>query len=385
MPALVAVRLPDPHAMIAAIDRVHADGDAVLPLDPSAPDDVVADLVRRFRPSGLVHTRPDGRTRISRLPDGIAVPAGTALVVATSGSSGPPRGIVLSTAALDHGVTASLDRLGATPGQRWTLSLPLHHVAGLLVVLRARRLGHEPVVTSAGDLPGDHGDWWALVPTMLRRLLDDGAPLDGRAILLGGAAAPPDLLDDARRAGAHVVTTYGMTETCGGCVYDGVPLDGVDVRTAADGRIGLRGPVVATGERGPDGTVAPVVDDDGWLWTNDLGEVADGRLTVIGRADDVIVTGGENVAAEAVANLLRDLPGVDDAAVIGIDDREWGQRVVALLVVTGAAPDLAEVRAHVAAALGAPSAPRQLVVVPSIPRTSLGKVARDRARALVPD
>ncbi len=385
MPALVAVRLPDPLAMIAAIDRVHADGDAVLPLDPSAPDDVVADLVRRFRPSGLVHTRPDGRTRISRLPDGIAVPAGTALVVATSGSSGPPRGIVLSTAALDHGVTASLDRLSATPGQRWTLSLPLHHVAGLLVVLRARRLGHEPVVTSAGDLPGDHGGWWALVPTMLRRLLDDGAPLDGRAILLGGAAAPPDLLDDARRAGAHVVTTYGMTETCGGCVYDGVPLDGVDVRTAADGRIGLRGPVVATGERGPDGTVAPVVDDDGWLWTNDLGEVADGRLTVIGRADDVIVTGGENVAAEAVANLLRDLPGVDDAAVIGIDDREWGQRVVALLVVTGAAPDLAEVRAHVAAALGAPSAPRQLVVVPSIPRTSLGKVARDRARALVPD
>ena len=179
------------------------------------------------------------------------------------------------------------------------------------------------------------------------------------------------------------MTTYGMTETCGGCVYDGVPLDGVEVRTGADGRIGLRGPVVATGERGPDGAVMPVTDPDGWLWTSDLGEVDDGHLTVLGRADDVIVTGGENVAAEAVEDVLRRLPGVDDAAVVGVDDREWGQRVVAVVVVDGTAPELADVRAHVSAELGAHAAPRELVLVPSIPRTALGKVARDQVRALL--
>jgi O-succinylbenzoic acid--CoA ligase len=213
----------------------------------------------------------------------------------------------------------------------------------------------------------------------LLRLLDAGVDLRRfRAILLGGAAASPALLDRARDAGAAVVTTYGMSETAGGCVYDGRPLDGVEVTIADDGRIRIRGPVVMTGYRLRPDLTAEVLSSDGWLTTGDLGEIApDGRLAVKGRADDVIVSGGENVVAAEVAGVLAGHPDVVEVVVTGVLDEHWGQRVVAVLVARGErAPSLSELREFCAGRLPQAATPRGLVVVDELPRLPSGKPDR---------
>jgi O-succinylbenzoic acid--CoA ligase len=296
--------------------------------------------------------------------------------------------VVLSHAALEASARATMARLGVEPGDRWLSCLPWHHIAGLQVLLRARlfdlpltvherfdvaRVAAEPDVTLV-----------SLVPTQLVRLLDAGADLSRfRAILLGGAAAWPELLDRAREAGARVVTTYGMTETCGGCVYDGVPLDGVDVRVDDDGRVQLRGPMLMSGYRLRDDLTAEAIVG-GWFQTSDLGSWDGERLVVHGRADDVIVTGGENVVATQVASVVAAHPGVADVAVTGVPDGEWGERVVAVVVAAGATPPtLLELREWVAERASAAAAPRQLVVVPAIPRLASGKLDRRAVAELV--
>lgn len=382
MPDLVAVRLPDAHATAAAVQRTWEAGDAVVVLDPGAPDPVAADLLGRVRPAALVHTRPDGTgPKVTRLPDGVPVEAGTAAVVTTSGSTGAPRAVVLSAAAMDASADATIASLGCAPGDAWLGCLPLHHVAGLAVLRRADRLGtpadlHDGFdVAAVADSPAR---WWPLVPTMLARLVAAGTDLSGRGVLLGGAPPDPAVVAAAEAAGATVTVSYGMTETCGGCVHDGLPLDGVEVATDASGRIRLRGPVLADGTRDTTGRVAPVVDADGWLTTGDVGAVVDGRLQVHGRADHVILTGGENLAPETVEQALQSHPGVRAAGVLGRADPEWGQRVVALVVPRdpAAPPGLDDLRDHVAAVAGRRAAPREVHLVAAIPRTSLGKVAR---------
>jgi O-succinylbenzoic acid--CoA ligase len=216
----------------------------------------------------------------------------------------------------------------------------------------------------------------SLVPTQLRRMLDAGADLAAlRAILVGGAAVPAGLISAARAAGARVVTTYGMSETCGGCVYDGVPLDGVRVRTGADGRIRLGGPVLFSGYRNrPDLTAAAV--DDGWFVTSDVGRLdSGGRLTVRGRADEMINTGGEKVAPAEVAAILEGCPAVREAAVFGEPDPEWGERVTAAVVPTdpAAPPGLADLRAAVRQRMPAHAAPKALILVTAIPLLPSGK------------
>lgn len=388
---LVAVRLAGA-AALSAIDRAWTNGEAVLPLDPALPasraraiaTDLGAEvLIDRASDNGPdTSAEPTADDHLVRpLPDPAPVPDGTALVVRTSGSTGVARGVVLSHDALQAGVRASLLRLGCTPIDRWLCVLPLHHVAGLLVVLRARALGSEPLIHVGFDPAGVLGErdatHVALVPTMLRRLLACGA--DGTRtphVLLGGAAAPSDMLERARAAGIAVTTTYGMTETSGGCVYDGVPLEGAAAAVEPDGRVLLAGPMLATGYR--DGHALTPLTDDGWLRTNDVGRWQHGQLVVTGRADDVIVTGGVNVSATAVATALRAHPAVVDAAVIGVDDPEWGQRVVALVTPTDPAhpPLVGQLRAHVRHLLEQAAAPREVVVVDALPRTSLGKVDR---------
>lgn len=382
MAELVAIRLPDIEQAVTSIRQTWSAGDAVLVLDPKAPEAATTDLLRRVRPTALVHTRPDGSgPRVTRL-DGVSVADGTAAVVMTSGSTGAPRAIVLSTAAMDASAVASVDRLGCRPGDRWLLCLPLHHVAGLAVLRRAHHLGSVPDVHGRFDVEAvatSTAQWWPLVPTMLRRLLEAGTDLAGRGILLGGAAADPMLVAAARDAGATVTVGYGMTETGGGCVYDGWPLDDVEVALADNGRIRLRGPVLADGRRRADGTVEPVTDENGWLTTGDIGRWDEHRrLVVEGRADHVIVTGGENVAPDAVERALVSHPGVADAAVLGRPDPEWGQTIVALVVPADPhrPPSLADLRDHVGATLGRHAAPRMFHIVEAIPRTNLGKVAR---------
>ncbi len=336
----------------------------------------------------------------------VAVDDDVALAVATSGSTGEPRTALLTASALRASGRATERRL-AGPG-RWLLVLPVEHVAGLQVLVRSVLAGTRPVVAlgtpftatrfaaAVADLrtgtPAGTPTYTSLVPTQLVRVLDDEAATDAArtfdAVLLGGAAAPAPLLERARAAEVRVVTTYGMTETCGGCVYDGVPLDGVRVRLDASGRVLLGGDVLTAGYLGrPDLDPFVTLDGTRWLRTNDLGRLDDGVLSVLGRADDVVVTGGVNVAPAAVEAALAAAPGVAEALVVGVPDETWGQAVGALVVPTdpAAPPTLADLRAHVTAALGPAHAPQHLVVVGALPLRGPGKPDRRAAAALVVD
>ncbi|MGY1834248.1 o-succinylbenzoate--CoA ligase [Blastococcus sp. SYSU DS0510] len=319
--------------------------------------------------------------------------AGTDLVVVTSGSTGGGRGVLLPATALRASATATLDRLGG-PGS-WLLALPVSAIAGLQVLCRsllagrtATRLGDgEPLAGALARMPSGDRRYTALVPTQLRRALDaePDALRAFDAILVGGAATDPALLTRARAEGVAVVTTYGMTETAGGCVYDGLPLDGVGVRIA-DGGVELAGPVLALGYRGdPGGTAAAFAD--GWFRTRDAGTLdGDGRLTVHGRLDDVVISGGVNVAPAAVEAALREHPAVADAVVFGRPDPEWGQRVVAAVVpAAGATPALADVRPWVAQRLGAAAAPRELHLIDAVPTLHTGKPDRRAVAARTPE
>ncbi len=368
-----------------ALDVVRAaldgSGDALLP----TADDPAAAAARRALAAG---------TPLLDREDDAADP--TAVVVATSGSTGQPKGALLPASALRASVAATHERLGG-PG-RWLLALPPHHVAGLQVLVRSALAGTEPVVidlragfdldafASAATGLAAHAarSYTALVPTQLVRVLAGGgraleALIRLDAVLLGGAAAAPRLIDRAAAAGVRVVTTYGMTETCGGCVYDGVPLDGVQVEVSD--RVRLGGPVVARGYRGADPRRNPFSDQDGtrWFTTDDVGEVVRGRLHVLGRVDDVLVTGGVNVAPQVVEAVIAELDGVRECLVVGVPDAEWGQRVVALVV--GDLP-ADSVRYSVSSRLGAAAAPREVLRVDVLPRRALGKPDRRAATEL---
>jgi o-succinylbenzoate---CoA ligase len=287
--------------------------------------------------------------------------------------------VVLSRAAMRASADATHARLGG-PGQ-WLLTLPPSYVAGLQVLFRSVRAGTEPVL---GDLSGDLHEaagamtgprrYVSLVPTQLHRLVTTSEDVLSRfdAVLVGGAALEPEL---RRRAGgdARLVTTYGMSETCGGCVYDGVPLDGVEVATTDEGRVRIRGPVLFEGYDGRPDLTADVLRD-GWFLTQDLGVVgADGRLSLRGRVDDVVVSGGVNVPVGAVAEGLRSHPSVRAAEVVGVPDEEWGEVVVA---VADTDLSLEQLRDRVAEDLPRTFAPRRLVRVDALPLLPNGKVDR---------
>jgi len=385
--------------LAAALDGT---GPAILPLDAGLPASRLAELIAALSPGSIEDA--EGVTTVrSAHEEGVA--EGTAVVVGTSGSTGAPKGVELSAAALRHSARASLDRVGARPGERWLCCLPATHIAGLQVLVRSLVSGTEPVLAERADADTVAGSGCAhvsLVPTQLQRLLLEAhppVPLAGfSSVLLGGAAAPAGLLAAARAAGVPVVTTYGMTETCGGCVYDGVPLDGTQVairsdddgRPAESGRIWISGPVLFSGYRpGPGGYgeagsppvtggASGVAPPDGvpWFRTGDLGRLdASGRLVVRGRADDVINTGGHKVVPGEVAAALQTCPGVKDVAVVGQPDPEWGERVIAVVVPADPAdpPALELLRMHVRERLPRYAAPSRVVMVDAVPMLPSGK------------
>ena len=378
-------------ALSAALD---GSGPAILPLDPDLPRERLDALLGAFAPATI--ETPEGTTRLAPARPGAATRPGvrpeTAVVIATSGSTGQPKGTELSAAALLASARASLDRLGARPGDSWLCCLRASHVAGLQVLVRSLIAGVPPVVSmrlEPGTLAASGCAYVSLVPVQLRRLVDAGAGLSAlRGILLGGAAMPDGLLADASAAGARVTTTYGMSETCGGCVYDGVPLDEVSVEVGADGRIRIAGPVLFSGYRLQPG-LSRQARDGRWFITSDLGSIsASGRLRVRGRADDVIVTGGEKVVAGEVAAVLGTCPGVREAVVVGRPDPEWGELVTAIVVPADPAdpPTLGALRARVREKLPPRAAPRELVLVARIPLLPSGKpdLERLRERATAP-
>lgn len=366
----------------AALDGT---GDALLPLPPS----------------------PAERSALAPLMPGTPLAAGedddsdpTALVLATSGSTGKPKGAVLPASALLASAAATASRLGGHG--TWLLALAPHHVAGAQVLVRSILAGTTPEVLdlTAGFTPegfaratahlhrrsrGPH--YTALVPTQLVRLLVDrpatvAALASYEAVLVGAAATPAPLLARAREAGVRVVTTYGMSETCGGCVYDGMPLDGVAV-AIQEGRVLLGGPVVARGYRLQPRHDAFLTRDDGrWFRTDDLGELVDGRLRLTGRIDDLIITGGLKVAPVEVEAVLATMPEISECVVVGVPDAEWGQVVVAVVVQGTRLPALQRIRALVTERLGAAAAPQRLVVVDRLPLRGPGKPDRRAAAAL---
>lgn len=361
------------HSLRAALD---GSGPALLPVSAGPPGDklvAAADLDNRDHP----------------------VDSGTALLLPTSGSTGHPKVVEVSAAALLAGAHATHARIG--PPGRWALSLPLTHVAGWQVLVRGLLADGPDQLPEV--VPLDHGAgpvrYTALVPTQLARALDDPTAIAALArldaVLLGGAATPEPLRRKALDAGIPVVSTYGSTETCGGCLYDGVPLDGVHTRISDAGRLMLAGPVLATRYRADAALTASTfqeVDGRRWYLTGDRAEIdSDGIVTVTGRHDDVIVTGGENVAPAAVEASLAEHPFVREAVVVGVPDAEWGELVVAVVSLSSGTGEAADdhhtagrtLRDHVAATLGRHAAPRHVVVVDEVPTRGIGKPDRTAA------
>jgi O-succinylbenzoic acid--CoA ligase len=353
MSRLVPLALPGGPGYLDALRRAWADGDVVLPLDPRSPEPHRAAVLR---------TAADARLR-----------PGDAVVIATSGTTGAPRLVVHTHDAIEAAAHMSADALGVEPDTVWLACLPLWHVGGFSVLARALHTGtallvHDGFDAEKVELAARQGATHvSLVPTALART--DWRPW--RRILLGGSAVPRD-------RPPNTVATYGMTETFGGVVYDGLPLPGVELRLdgpdGTTGRIRLRTPTLGRPLYG-----GRLHDADGWFTTGDVGHLdSDGRLVVDGRVDDVVVSGGEKIWPEPVERRLEAHPQVFQAAVVGADDPEWGQRVVAVVVPVDPTdpPELEALRDWVRREMPAPCAPRELRMVDTLPRTSLGKLAR---------
>lgn len=319
---------------------------------------------------------------------------GLALVVSTSGSTGRPKRAMLTAAALTASADATHERLGG-PGQ-WLLPMPAQHIAGTQVLIRSVRAGTTPVALDRFDAAAfrDAAEamtggrrYTALVPTQIRRLLDHGlagvlARFDG--ILVGGAASAPSLLTEAAGLGIRVLTTYGMSETAGGCVYDGVPLTGAQVQLDEDGRITLAGPMVADGYLADPERTGGAFDLDGPVRrfrTDDLGTMQAGVLHVTGRVDDLIVTGGLKVAPRVVEDAANALPGVREAVAVATPHREWGQ-AVSLAVIARDGFDPGALRAALRERLPSYALPHRVLLLAAIPTRGPGKPDRAAIRAM---
>lgn len=305
-----------------------------------------------------------------------------ALIVESSGSTGRPKRIQISREALLASAKASALAIGAeTARSQWLLALPLTFIAGLNVLVRSVLAGTQPVMMNtslpftaeafsrwASKMTGEKR-YTALVPTQLIRLIEaanqDEFVLEQLkrfdAILIGGQAVDENLFNRARYLGLNVVVTYGMTETCGGCVYNGLPLAGVEVR-ADNGPIRIKGPMLANVE----------TDPEGFLVTSDLGLIdAGGSLKVLGRVDRVIISGGLKIALDQVEQLVATVVGVTDLAATAIDDAQWGQRVGIAYV---GSPEVADtMAAQLSELLGPAGRPVRVVRVDKLPKLANGK------------
>lgn len=312
-------------------------------------------------------------------PDLPVTEAESGVLVATSGSTGDPKAVMLSSAAVLASVAATHARLGGAGD--WVCVLPTHHVAGMMTVARAVASGHRVrfAASDLSDLPRPESrSYLSVVGAQLHRATTDPTLLarlrDYAAVLVGGSAVAPRLLEQVREAGVRLVTTYGMAETCGGCVYDGIALDGVRVGFAGE-RITLGGPMAFSGYRLEPDLTSQVLDGDTVL-TSDRGRLADGRLQVTGRVDDIVISGGVNVdlaQAQRVSDAVLGPPEAGGPVLLAIEDERWGRRIVA---VTVAEPDLAAVAERLRERLGPAALPRELRRVAALAYTPTGKIDR---------
>ena len=362
----------DPQAFVRQMKSVWDEGSAILPIDHRLPKSAVESLISRFKP----HEIRSGDDRL--VADGPPIAPGTALVVPTSGTTSRPKGVQLTHANLAASAMASADGLGGH--HRWICCLPLSHIAGLSTVSRSWAAGLEPVVIDRFDPDAmrsvPDGCAVSMVPTMLHRMIEQRADL-GRfdVILVGGGPVPEELVDRARELGAAVVCSYGMTESAGGCVYDGLALRDVVVRLDTDEQILLAGPVIFSSYRGDDALTTSSFIDGNYA-TGDLGRIEEGVLRVLGRIDDVIISGGEKVPPVVVEAALSRLGWFEDVAVMGAEDPVWGSRVVALVVGPSVPLSVDAIRDAVAEYIPRYMAPTQVDQVDEIPRNASGKILR---------
>lgn len=377
MQDLIALLVPGGRSFVEQVERAWDEGDAVLPLDPAAPVGHLDQVIASLAPTRVVEA--DGQVR--SLHGGRPVQEGDALVIATSGTTGVAKGVVHTRASVEAAGYMTAVATGTSVDSTWLACLPLSHVGGFSVISRALIVGAGLEVHPAADAT-DIDDAAArgathvsLVPTLLRRV---DAPR-WRTILLGGSAIPPI-------RPANTIATYGMTETMGGVVYDGLALPGVEVRVVLEhgsaaepgavGMIELRSPTLLRAYR--DG--GSPLDDGGWFRSGDLGRIdpATTAVEIHGRSDDLIITGGVKVWPEPVEEVLRADRRIRDVAVVGLADPEWGHRVVAFVVPEdpGDPPALEDLRSLVRDRLPRAAAPKQLMLLDSLPRTGLGKIRR---------
>lgn len=375
---LVAIDLPPGEAWLEVVGDLWWRGVAFLPLDTRLSGSERRVLLEAAQPTTVME-----RLGETAYP-GRRVAPDVGIVLATSGTGGTPRLAELSRTAVTEAVQGSAIALGADEATPWIACLTPAHVGGLLVLLRGAILG-APVIVHEGFEPervvesASGGAFVSLVPAMVRRLAETGLGLEALTLLVGGATLDAELASAARDRGARVVTTYGMTEACGGVVYDGSPFGETRVRLEPGGAIELRGPTLMEGYRGDPAATGAAFTTDGWFRTGDLGGFDDeGRLEVAGRADELIRSGGEKVWPEEVERALMGHPQVRDVAVAGRPHPDWGQEVVAFVVpaVVDDPPDLEGLRVWAADRISRFKAPRVLVLVPEIPRTTSGKVRR---------
>ena len=383
--ALVAIMLPRP-AAAAAVAEAWDAGEAVTVLDPAAPPAVRARLLDLLRPTHLLDEK--GRRD---LPGGVAVAGDTAAVVATSGTTATPKGVELTVSGLEAMGAGFATAFGSPAADRWLICLPLHHVAGLAILARARVSGAGLVVHAGFEIDAvasspsaERTTLVSLVPTMLHRLLAADAPMRSfRRIVTGGAPLPPAVRARATSAGAVVVDAYGLSETWGGILLDGAPIAGAAVMLGDNDEVLLRGPMIMRAYRLRADETGSAFTPDGWLRTGDVGvQDPDGRIRIVDRRKDLVISGGVNISPRAVEDALADHPEIDDVAVVGTPDEEWGERVVAYVVPRDprAPVTLADVRAFGRDQLAATHLPRELVLVDTIPRTDGGKILRRELR-----
>ena len=366
MARLIALDMPASKTFVDLVQRAWSNGDAVLPIDQRLRPAGKKMLMDTMAPSEII----DASFTASTLPNGRPMQDGDALVIASSGSTGSPKGIIHTHSSLLAGAQASAARLQLTSDDHWLVCIPVSHVGGFSVIARALHTSAALTLHPAFDAVAvqeaarNGATHTSLVATALSRI--DTSLF--KSILLGGSSAPANL-------SSNVITTYGMTETGGGVVYNGLPLENVEVKIVK-GEILLRCPMLMRAYC--DDQTIPT--EDGWYATSDMGEIDEnGKLSVHGRRSDMIITGGENVWPSVVEHSMSSHPMIDQVVVRGTPDTTWGQRVVAYVVLNDSAQTsdaslLSDLRDHVKQSLPAFYAPQQIVVLAEIPRTSLGKV-----------
>ena len=369
MRELVALDLPGGPAFLGELRSIWDNGDAVLVVDQRLPQQAKESLLLQMGAHHVV----SGATRTRLHADVEPMEDDDALVVATSGSTGVPKGVVHTHSGLRAASEITSAALHGNEDVHWLACLPLSHIGGFGVVSRAIHSETALTVLPAFNVETvlqaaiDGCTHVALVVTALQRI----NPLSFQRVLLGGSAMPSPLPSNA-------VATYGLTESCGGVVYNGFPLSGVEVDISSDGEVLLRTPTAMRTYRSTLATSSSCLDSDGWLHTGDLGTLGDdGRLSIHGRKGDLIISGGENIWPESVESVLREHPSVADVGVAGVDDQEWGQRVVAWVVpAANTSVSLQELRDYVATSLPRFCSPREIFIVDALPRTALGKLQR---------